>query len=193
MSSCEYCEFSRTPILKNICQRLICYYSYYLYYYCSQSFILSLSLLHNLSELRATKNGNKYAKISRYWEQMFYMGGSESYRISNLVEYSTIGSDAIVKRCSVKKLFSKISQKLTWKHLCQSLFFNVSTLIIKKITILDKRLETFLWNVSRQSFCNFLPKNFKVWLLGGRLGTRRQTQVFQGFSWNLPISSDPKS
>ena len=28
----------------------------------------------------------------------------------------------------------------------------------------------------------FLPRYVKFWLFGGRLGTRRQTQAFQGFS-----------
>ena len=34
----------------------------------------------------------------------------------------------------------------------------------------------------RLFFCNFLSKNIKIWLLGGRLGTRHQIQAFQGFS-----------
>ena len=29
-------------------------------------------------------------------------------------------------------------------------------------------------------FLQFLPKNVKIWLLGGRLGTCNQTQAFQG-------------
>ena len=32
--------------------------------------------------------------------------------------------EAVVQRCSVKKVFSKISRKFAGKHLCQSLFFN---------------------------------------------------------------------
>ena len=31
------------------------------------------------------------------------------------------------------------------------------------------------------AFFQFLPKNVKIWLLRGRLGTRHQTQAFQGF------------
>ena len=31
-------------------------------------------------------------------------------------------------------------------------------------------------------FCDFLPKNVKIWLLGGRLGTLHQMQAFQRFS-----------
>ena len=31
-------------------------------------------------------------------------------------------------------------------------------------------------------FCDFLPKNVTIWLLGGRLGTHHQIQAFQGFS-----------
>ena len=37
-------------------------------------------------------------------------------------------------------------------------------------------------------FCNFLPKDFKTWLLGGWLSTGHQTPGFQGFSWNFLIS-----
>ena len=32
--------------------------------------------------------------------------------------------EAVVQRCSVKKVFSKISRKFAGKHQCQSLFFN---------------------------------------------------------------------
>ena len=31
-------------------------------------------------------------------------------------------------------------------------------------------------------FCKVLPKNVKIWLLGGWLYTRHQIQLFQGFS-----------
>ena len=31
-------------------------------------------------------------------------------------------------------------------------------------------------------FAIFLPKNFKIWLLRGRLRTRRKIQAFHGFS-----------
>ena len=37
-------------------------------------------------------------------------------------------------------------------------------------------------NVLQLIFCDFLPKNVKVWLLVGWLGTPYQIQAFQGFS-----------
>ena len=37
-------------------------------------------------------------------------------------------------------------------------------------------------------FCEFLPKNVKIWLLVGRLGTRYQIRAFQGFSGSFLIS-----
>ena len=58
-------------------------------------------------------------------------------------------------------------------------------------TILNERLETnlqnyakevFLWSVLQLAFRNFLPKNLKIWLFSGRLGTRHQIQALQGFS-----------
>ena len=56
--------------------------------------------------------------------------------------------------------------------------------------IFDKRLETnsqnqakfvFPWNVLQLVVYDFLPKIVNIWLLGGRLSTRHQTQAFQGF------------
>ena len=38
-------------------------------------------------------------------------------------------------------------------------------------------------------FCDFLPKNVKIWLLDNRLSNRHEIQAFQGFL----ISKDPKS
>ena len=42
-------------------------------------------------------------------------------------------------------------------------------------------------------FFQFLPKNIKIWLLGGWVGARYQSKVFWGFSLNFLTSSDPKS
>ena len=40
--------------------------------------------------------------------------------------------EAVAGRCSVKKVFLEISQKSPGKHLCQSLFFNKKTRLLKK-------------------------------------------------------------
>ena len=37
-------------------------------------------------------------------------------------------------------------------------------------------------------FIRFVPENLKIWILGGRLGTRYQIQAFQSFSCNFLIS-----
>ena len=39
----------------------------------------------------------------------------------------------------------------------------------------------------------YYHKKFKIWLSGGRVGTRYQIQAFHGFSWNFVNSQDPKS
>ena len=44
-------------------------------------------------------------------------------------------TEEVVWRCSIKKVFLKISQKFTGKHLCQSLFFNKVCNFIKKETL----------------------------------------------------------
>ena len=45
-----------------------------------------------------------------------------------------------------------------------------------------KQKRFFVWNALQLIFFDFLPKNVKIWLSVGRLGTRHQIQVFQGFS-----------
>ena len=91
---------------------------------------------------------------------------------------------------------------------------------MKIIVILGRNLKNLIYknkwklqswtNVSRQIhklkqkrfFCGmfyswvfaiFLRENVKIWLLGGKLGTRHQVQAFQVFSWNFLILQDPKS
>ena len=45
------------------------------------------------------------------------------------------------------------------------------------------KIKQSIKNVLQLIFCNFLPKNVKIWLSGGRRGTWHQTQVFPEFSW----------
>ena len=40
----------------------------------------------------------------------------------------------------------------------------------------------FFYGMFSVDFLQFLPRYVKSWLWGGRLGTRHQTQAFQGFS-----------
>ena len=43
---------------------------------------------------------------------------------------------------------------------------------------IHKIKQDFLWNVLQLIFCDSLPKNVKIWLLGEKLGTHQQIQVF---------------
>ena len=45
-----------------------------------------------------------------------------------------------------------------------------------------KQTSFILWNVLQLILRNFLRKNVKIWLLGGRSATRHQIQAFQRFS-----------
>ena len=49
------------------------------------------------------------------------------------------------------------------------------------------KFPNFLWNVLKLIFPNFLPKNNKIGLLGGRLGNRHQIKAFQEFFWHFVI------
>ena len=58
--------------------------------------------------------------------------------------------------------------------------FNLGQKVKDKFTKLSKRgcsMECFT-----AGFLRVLPKNVKIWILGGLLGTRRQIQAFQRFS-----------
>ena len=54
----------------------------------------------------------------------------------------------------------------------------------------EVKQNRFLYEMFYSCFCNFLPKDIKILLSGGRLGTRHQIQAFQiqGFSRNFLIS-----
>ena len=60
------------------------------------------------------------------------------------------------------------------------MFYNIGQKIGGKFTKLAKYV--FPWTVLQLIFCHLLQKNVKIWLLSVRLGTRHQTQAFQGFS-----------
>ena len=49
------------------------------------------------------------------------------------------------------------------------------------------KFSNFLWNVLELICSNFLPKNDKILLLVGPLGTRHETKGFQEFFWNFLI------
>ena len=49
------------------------------------------------------------------------------------------------------------------------------------------RFSNFLWSVLELIFCNFLPKNDIIWLLGGRLGTPHKIRAFLEFFRNFLI------
>ena len=51
--------------------------------------------------------------------------------IKLLLVYNPL-TEVVFRRCSVKKVFLKISSKFTGKHLCQSLFFEVCNFIKKE-------------------------------------------------------------
>ena len=73
--------------------------------------------------------------------------------------------EAVARRCSVKKVFLKISREFTAKHLCQSLFFN-KVAALKSATLLKKRQwhRCFPLNFVKFPRTPFLTENLR-WLL----------------------------
>ena len=62
----------------------------------------------------------------------------------------SVSSEAVVRRCSVKKVSLKNFTKFTGKHLCQSLFFN---------KVASLRPETLAQVFSRE-FCEIFKNTF---------------------------------
>ena len=58
--------------------------------------------------------------------------------------------------------------------------YNLGQEVVDKFTKLSKTV--FSMECFTADFLRFFPENVKIWLLGGRLGTRHQIQAFQGFS-----------
>ena len=52
---------------------------------------------------------------------------------------------------------------------------NLGQKVVDKFMKLSK--IGFLWNILQLIFCDFLSKNFKIWLLSSRLSTRHQIQA----------------
>ena len=62
-------------------------------------------------------------------------------------------SEAVVRRCSVKKVFLKIFAKFTGKHLCQSLFFNK----VNKKEALAQMFPCKIYEISKKTFSYRTP------------------------------------
>ena len=88
-----------TPILKNICQRLL---------------------------LHCTRTTHCYLSILLYIQHL-------------LPHHHCYYSEAVVRRCSIKKGVLRNFAKFTGKHLCQSLFFD-KIAGLRPATLLKKRL-----------------------------------------------------
>ena len=73
--------------------------------------------------------------------------------------------EAVTRRCSIKKVFLKISKKFTWKDLCKSLFFNkvrgLSLLVLALFIVLVKKYDGRLMKpicIDQPSFCISYPR-----------------------------------
>ena len=88
-----------TPILKNICQRLL---------------------------LHCTRTTHCYLSVLLYIQHL-------------LPHHHCYYSEAVVRRCSIKKGVLRNFAKFTGKHLCQSLFFD-KIAGLRPATLLKKRL-----------------------------------------------------
>ena len=79
-------------------------------------------------------------------------------------QYSNLKIEAVIWRCSVKKVFRNFT-KFTGKHLCQSLFFN-KTAGLGAATLLKKRLWQRCFPVKFVKFLrtSFLTEHLR-WLL----------------------------
>ena len=67
-----------------------------------------------------------------------------------------VTSEAVVRRCSLEKVFLEISKKFTGKHLCQSLFLN-KVAGLRPATLLKKRLwhrcfPVYFFKISKNTF-----------------------------------------
>ena len=111
-----------TPILKNICQRLL---------------------------LHCTRTTHCYLSVLLYIQHL-------------LPHHHCYYSEAVVRRCSIKKGVLRNFAKLTGKHLCQSLFFNKvaqlwpTTLLKRRETLAQVFFFEFC-EISKNTFCYRTP------------------------------------
>ena len=86
-------------------------------------------------------NSNNYNKcIARYLKSK----GNQTMKFGQLIE-------AVVRRCSIKKVLLKISKNSQEKHLCQSLFFN-KVAGFWSATLSKKKLQHRCFSVNFQKF-----------------------------------------
>ena len=74
-----------------------------------------------------------------HFKNFLPQGDRSTYYLNHFSPMFHFCIQAVVQRCSVKKVFLEISQNFTGKHLCQNIFFN-EVAGLRPATLLKKRL-----------------------------------------------------
>ena len=77
----------------------------------------------NLKDFLETSKSQKCKTLVQVWKYFFILHFYHSCK-RNIWVTSGLKIEAVVQRCSVKKGVIRNFAKFTWKHLCQSFFFN---------------------------------------------------------------------